>query len=55
MTNRTNKAVEEFYSSSTIAPLLNIKAEDVRTFCYQHKIKTKVHDDGNESKAKICS
>ena len=50
MTNRISKAVEEFYSSSTIAPLLNIKAEDVQNFCYQHKIKTKVHDDGNESK-----
>ena len=50
MNNRTNKAVEEFYSSSTIAPLLNIKAEDVQNFCYQHQIKTKVYDDGNESK-----
>ena len=50
MTNRTRKAVEEFYSSSTIAPLLDIKAEDMQNFCYQHKIKTKVYDDGNESK-----
>ena len=55
MTNRTNKAVEEFYSSSTIAPLLNIKAEDVQNFCYQHKIKTKVHDNGNESKLFVSS
>ena len=55
MTNRISKAVEEFYSSSTIAPLLNIKAEDVQNFCYQHKIKTKVHDDGNESKLFVSS
>ncbi len=50
MTNRISKAVEEFYSSSTIAPLLDIKAEDMQNFCYQHKIKTKVYDDGKESK-----
>jgi predicted DNA-binding transcriptional regulator AlpA len=50
MTNRISKAVEEFYSSSTIAPLLDIKTEDMQDFCYQHKIKTKVYDDGNESK-----
>ena len=50
MTNRISKAVEEFYTSSTIAPLLDIKAEDMQNFCYQHKIKTKVFDDGNESK-----
>ena len=55
MNNRTNKAVEEFYSSLTIAPLLNIKAENVQNFCYQHKIKTKVHDDGNESKLFVSS
>jgi hypothetical protein len=55
MNNRTNKAVEEFYSSLTIARLLNIKAEDVQNFCYQHKIKTKVHDNGNESKLFVSS
>ena len=50
MTNRISKAVEEFYSSSTIATLLDIKTEDMQDFCYQHKIQTKVYDDGNESK-----
>lgn len=43
MFDKEKSGVDEFYSSSSIASLLNKKESEIEAFCCQHQIKTKVH------------